>query len=612
MTLDRTAATGGLLSSGAPRLTAPAGAGRNFKSTGAMAEPLTMTHEPATPSPRPVGRLVPLLVAVLGVAGVATAVATAFVQDDAFISFAYARSWVEGDGLTWFGQHVEGYTNFLWVAWLALGMKAGLTPVAAAHAGSLAAYVAVLALAWRLPPATRPEARLLTLAVLATNGTFVAYATGGLETMLQAALVTGFALLSLGARRAPCATAQRAAEEPGRAAQGVEAPAAESRGALAWRRLALASVLAALALMTRLDSAVLLAPLGLRLVLHARTPRRLAALLVPGALLVGPWLAWKVATYGSVLPNTFAAKVGGFDPTGNGLVYAWRFLHAYWLWPFLLVGLPAALLRRRPGDAPALWALGAVALWFLYVIAVGGDFMELRFFVPALPLLAAVVAFLTVDVIGARVLRPAPVAAVAGAVLVAASALHVQTARPTPDFALDTIDGLRTFYGLYPDERWDRVGAPLGEALEGTDALIALHAVGAIPYYSRLRTVDMLGLTDAQIAREGIPAPPTYRRPGHRRMASLAQLRARGVNLVLAAPTVLPTRALREDPAAPARLRAWPRSGLWFEDVRGTRATVVAIPISPAESILAWYLTPSPALDARIRERGWPTWTFTL
>ncbi len=36
-----------------------------------------------------------------------------FVQDDAFISFRYARHLVEGHGLVWNpGERVEGYTNF--------------------------------------------------------------------------------------------------------------------------------------------------------------------------------------------------------------------------------------------------------------------------------------------------------------------------------------------------------------------------------------------------------------------------------------------------------------------------------------------------------------------
>ena len=51
-----------------------------------------------------------------------------FVLDDAFISFQYARSWVEGQGLTWFGERVEGYTNFGWVVWVALADKVLLLP----------------------------------------------------------------------------------------------------------------------------------------------------------------------------------------------------------------------------------------------------------------------------------------------------------------------------------------------------------------------------------------------------------------------------------------------------------------------------------------------------
>ena len=47
------------------------------------------------------------------VVGVVLAWHFRFVQDDAFISYNYARSLVEGHGLTWFGSHVEGYTNFL-------------------------------------------------------------------------------------------------------------------------------------------------------------------------------------------------------------------------------------------------------------------------------------------------------------------------------------------------------------------------------------------------------------------------------------------------------------------------------------------------------------------
>ena len=43
-------------------------------------------------------------------------------QDDAFISFRYAKNLSEGTGLVYnAGEYVEGYSNFLWTLFLALG-----------------------------------------------------------------------------------------------------------------------------------------------------------------------------------------------------------------------------------------------------------------------------------------------------------------------------------------------------------------------------------------------------------------------------------------------------------------------------------------------------------
>ena len=43
-----------------------------------------------------------------------------YTSDDAYISYRYARNLADGVGLVWNpGEHVEGYTNFLWVMMLA-------------------------------------------------------------------------------------------------------------------------------------------------------------------------------------------------------------------------------------------------------------------------------------------------------------------------------------------------------------------------------------------------------------------------------------------------------------------------------------------------------------
>src|SRR3954466_2914869 len=68
----------------------------------------------------------------LGVAAIVLVVHTLaynFVTDDAYISFVYSRNLAEHGELTFnLGQHVEGYTNFLWTVLIAGGMKLGIAP----------------------------------------------------------------------------------------------------------------------------------------------------------------------------------------------------------------------------------------------------------------------------------------------------------------------------------------------------------------------------------------------------------------------------------------------------------------------------------------------------
>ena len=68
--------------------------------------------------------LLPLLIA----AAAAVAWVNRFVQDDAFISFRYAKNLAEGNGLVWnVGQPaVEGFSSPLWMGLLSLGASLGL------------------------------------------------------------------------------------------------------------------------------------------------------------------------------------------------------------------------------------------------------------------------------------------------------------------------------------------------------------------------------------------------------------------------------------------------------------------------------------------------------
>src|SRR5204863_10164001 len=74
-----------------------------------------------------------------------------FVNDDAYISFRYARNLAEHGQLVFnVGERVEGFTNFLWTVLLAGGIKLGLSPVLTSRSSGIAFGVGTLAVAVRL------------------------------------------------------------------------------------------------------------------------------------------------------------------------------------------------------------------------------------------------------------------------------------------------------------------------------------------------------------------------------------------------------------------------------------------------------------------------------
>jgi len=528
-------------------------------------------------------RVVLVLVLVIAIA-VALAWALRFGTDDSWISYVYARALVRGDGLTWFGTHVEGYTNFLWVMWVALGLRLGGDPLVWSWVGSLAALAVVLAVAFRWARMHLPSevGAVGVVALLATNFTFLAFGTSGLETMLQTALL---------------AVVMWQADAIRRDGQG---------GPL---RLALVSTVAALAVATRLDSAVVcsIAAIALAHHLHAvRAPLRLwASAVVPAFVLVGSWLAWKLAYYGDLVPNTAHAKLGfSLATLQQGAIHLGRFLHAYWLWPaILIVAIAMVAKRRRPPILP----LAVVLAWSAYVIAVGGDFMEFRFFVPMMPALFVLVGQLPALVAASRVPRETVRAGALVAVLATVSARHAsQFTGISKDLTYDSVRSLGTYYGKVPDGDWSALGRPFSRVFAGTNAILACQGAGAIPYFADLPTVDQLGLNDAWVARHGVSADPSFRRPGHQRFAPYEYLIERRVNFVIGAPTLIPRGRLHA--VSPRHLWSWIHTSLTPDGSTKTRVgdvTIVAVPVSKQRALLAWYLTKDPEITGRVVAAGW-------
>ncbi len=500
--------------------------------------------------------------------------------DDAYITYVYSRSLVYGDGLTWFGDHIEGYTNFLWALWVAVGLAAGLDPLVTSWIGSLTALAVALVVTYRIALLRTVSllAAFFAVGMLVTSYTFVAFGTSGLETMLQCALLT------------------IALYEVERMRRGHEVTA---------RRLASLSIVAALALWTRLDSAVYLAVIGVACLHHLVVSRasrtRYIAVIAPALLLVGGWLGWKLAYYGDIVPNTFHAKV---DVSSTTLWAATKFVAAFFasyaLW--VPVAAAAVIALARMSFTPRL-PFAVACAWVGYIIFVGGDFMEFRFFVPILPALFIALAEIIATGHG-RGWRSPYVGAVAFVLLQAVFSIrHGRTFRGENEGQYDSVKGLATFYGKVLDNEWDRIGTPIGDVLAETGATLACNGAGAIPYFADLPTVDQLGLNDVWVARHGA-RPTDYTRPGHQRFATHAYLVERGVTFVIGSPVLVPRGTLTRQGKSRGVVY-WAERLLGPTPINADSIVVVAAPLDHRSALLMWYLTPSPHVTERIANAGW-------
>lgn len=413
-----------------------------------------------------------------------------YTSDDAYISYRYARNLSDGLGLVWNpGEHVEGYSNFLWVLILAALHKQGADiPFCGRWLGfalAVAASAGAYALARDLTAGGRGRmAGVTAVLLLAASGSWALWSVAGLEVPLFALLTLGAVLLHI-----------REHDRPAVPVSGV-----------AW----------ALVAMTRPDGVVLFAVSGVFKLCDAlirtsgtdaqRTaaPARLVSLavwLAGFALIYVPYFAWRYAEYGWLLPNTYYAKVGtGLDQYDRGLRYAMQFTQEYTAWLLLLV--PIAIASTPMRRAPALYVLALLVAWSAYVVYIGGDsLLRFRFFAPLLPLYYPLVAAAGASLLGAvRDAARQPGRLLAATALLAASAMFAVTLQPSADgFGAAEGRAERQAVGDRVDVgRWLRANLPAATA-------VALVPAGAIPYESRLPTIDMLGITDEHIAHRDIP-----------------------------------------------------------------------------------------------------------
>jgi arabinofuranosyltransferase len=389
-------------------------------------------------------------------------------SDDAYISYRYARNLARGAGLVFNpGERVEGYSNLLYVLLLApacrmVGANAiypisvGLNLLFAAAAWALFGRLA----AKRLDPPHAAGAALL----LALCPALWLWTASGMETPLVLFLqicVWWF----------------------------VDAAAHGERLGGA----GLAAVVGLLVL-ARADGFVVPVLATLYLIAIRRWRQAFvvgAALAATLALLI----VWRLAYYGHPLPNTYYVKVSG--PLGDRLLLGtlqllWVTVHSGLLPHVAALLLAALACLRRPGAGrlPSFEVVLGLG-WLAYWVFVGGDVFAERMLVLLFPL-------------GLRLLLdPGLLQVPRGSALLVAAGVTVFQLIP---LATDTRFG----YSLDRYDRWVTLGRHLAQE-RYAGLLLAVDAAGKIPFYSGLRTVDMLGLSDEHIARQ----PASYFDVGH-------------------------------------------------------------------------------------------------
>ena len=362
-------------------------------------------------SSRPLGRSARHQLYVLLLAVYALAVLrSAWVCDDAFITFRVVDNFVNGHGLRWnVAERVQVYTNPLWMFLLSgfywFTREIYYTSI------FVSVGVSVIAVSIFLFGVARTlEQGMLGVLVLILSKAFVDYSASGLENPLTYLLIVAFWLLYT---------------RPGMTPKGIFGLA----------------LIGGLAGVNRMDTLLLFAPPLLAAFLEVRSWRALGL----GLVAFLPFWAWEVFSliyYGFPFPNTAYAKIATGAPAlevvRQGLFYL---LNSICADPLTLVVVCSAVVWAfLAREWRQCLAAGGVLLYIAYVIWIGGDFMSGRFL--AAPLMAAVCVVATLRT------PPAPVAWLACLPVV----LLLGFAAPYPTLLADVN------YGKGRTDRWDPRG----------------------------------------------------------------------------------------------------------------------------------------------------------
>lgn len=425
------------------------------------------------------------------------------VCDDAYISFRYAKNWIDGFGLVFNrGEYVEGYTNFLWVTVLGLihicARLIDVSPVRAAIGVSVLISLVNILLLYRISLSIFDKRRMLALippVLLAADNTYLVNSVMGLEgPLLMLWFLLGVMVLDRDLTK--------------RSTQ------------------VYLGLLCAALVMTRPDAVLVVVVV---MAAYAMIRRGAGCITVPVLTFALPiilYLAWKLYYYGNLLPNTYYLKLDtrGLETLTLALQYLNRFLMDTLYLPILII--PALFLS----SSRLVKVLCAVSfLQILYVLYLGGDFYPFsRFLLITLPATFVSVAVVIDYILERRATlvvaeKFIPIAALIAALLIAIYGIQEGPFRRE----------------IVPFGRLHEGRARLGQWLKNVrmpgDAVL-FKAIGSIGYYSGIRIIDVFGVIDPEVAKT---RKPSVGLAGHEKQMTLEEALKKG-------PTIIPWATMRQ------------------------------------------------------------------
>jgi arabinofuranosyltransferase len=427
--------------------------------------------------------------------------------DDAMVSMRYATNLAHGNGLVWNAgsQPVEGYTNPLWVLYMA---AIHLLPVASAKTSLLIQLTGAVLLAINLlfvremalsvSDGSKPVALgsvLLTAWYLPINN----WSLQGMEVSVLVLIVSVCCCLAL-------------------------------RSIRDGRFRAAPYVLLGVSTLVRLDMTV---PLGGLVLFHVVTDspnrwRHLAWGAATLAFFVALQTAFRLWYFGDILPNTYYLKMTGYPLILR--ISRGAFVLAKFVWKFnaLLFALPFVLVARR--DRRVILLLWTFLVQMLYSVYVGGDAWEYwggsnRYICIAMPgffVLLSQALFRAAEVL-LRALPPPRRLSLNPLVfpaLIAFSIVSANSIYGVEAWAEVLLIHAPLHTGAGDENHRDVETALMLRRVTTRDAVIAVTRAGTIPYFSDRQSIDLLGKTDAHVAREQSQVPSGLARfvqfrPGH-------------------------------------------------------------------------------------------------